>query len=146
MRAPDRPWAETNADGIHRSDRLADRLTRLPAAHPSADLTAHPDWDDHDPDALDRDEDALDDMDPTDAEPGRTGRYDQPPDDLDSGPVDPGDEDGQAPADRFRPRRGLESAALDGLAGQDRSPYRPWFSGDGASDPWFAESSHWADP
>jgi hypothetical protein len=111
MRAHDRPWVENDADGGERSGRLADRLTRLPAGHPSADVA---DADSPEPD-------------------------DHAPDDIEPGPVGPGDQvDG--PSGGFR-RRSAEPVTWDALGGKDKdhSPYRPWFSADGASDPWFAE-------
>lgn len=125
MRVPDRPWAESSADTSEISARLADRLVRLPAGHPSADIAADPDQDHQNPDGP-----GADDVAPED-EPGSAG---------------PGEGGGEARAAGFRPGGRSEPASWDAPGGQDRSPYRPWFSADGAGDPWFAEPAEWTSP
>jgi len=125
MRAPDRPWPDINGDNAEyprsgwdhrpRSDDLAERLTRLAASHPSADVA--------DPDDLSVDDGDSADL---DADGG----------DVESGPGDAADE---APAGGSRQRHSADSSDWTDLGGNNRGPYRPWFSADGASDPWFAE-------
>jgi hypothetical protein len=146
MRIPDRPWAETNAGGIDRSGRLADRLTRLPAGHPSADLTADPEWYPEYPDATDPGDAGFEDVDPAAPDPDRAGPDDLAPDEIESGPVDPGDGGDGAPTDTLRPRRSAGPTTWDAAQGMEGDPYRPWFSADGASDPWFSEPIEWTSP
>ena len=143
MRVPDRHGDETNArgaDGLRAgwdhqagSDRLVDRLMRLVAGHPSADMRADPDWRDWDPDE-------PDDLGPEDfiAEDLVHGDEDTdglPPDDLESGG---GGSLGGDLAGGIGTRR-TTGTPLDGLGGDASSGYRPWFAADGAGDPWFAE-------
>jgi len=133
---------------------LADRLARLPSSHPSAwPATNRGDADYREPsreewwhrasdgeqdeavgqqdDMADEPDDVADDPDgtfPEDAEPAEVA--DQP-DDAGRGAV-------RARGDRRTPA----SIGWGELAGPSgRSPYRPWFSADGARDPWFAVGS-----
>lgn len=140
MRVPDRPWAETNDDGSERSDRLADRLTRLPAGHPSADLAADPDQDHQNLGGTHPAHARFDGGDRADAAPDGLEPDDLGADDLEPGPAGPGDGGDGAPIAGFWPRGSAEPSTWDALGGQDRRPYRPWFSADGAGDPWFAEA------
>jgi hypothetical protein len=126
MRVPDRRWAETNDDNCERTSRLADRLTRLAAGHPSADQA--------DPGGLEPDDSAPGDSAPDDGAPD-----DSAPDDLEPGPVSPGDGVDRAPTAGFAPSGSVEPGTWHAGGAKDRSPYRPWFGADGASDPWFAE-------
>jgi hypothetical protein len=138
MRVPDRRAVETNADGCEGSGRLADRLTRLPAGHPSADGAARDRPGSDGPETAD-----LEFDDPESEGRESSGReYDdrepdeRAPDDLESTPVGPSERGYRAP---HRPRGSAEPVRWVTPGGEDRSPYRPWFSSDGASDPWFAE-------
>jgi hypothetical protein len=101
-----------------RDGDLAGRLADLPAGHPSgyaADEVTDPDEADPDGDDLEpdpQDPDALDDPADEEAEPGAT-----------------------------RARRSARAPGHDGgwsLAPR-REPYRPWFTGEAAADPWFAD-------
>jgi len=152
MRVPDRPWAETSPDGSDNGgagwrrhagpEDLAGRLARLMGGHPSADLDPDPDLHhlktddldpgDVDPGDLDRGHLAARDAD----NPGRDGLD---ADDLQAADIDTGAEAEGSATDGLRPRRSLDSPPLGGFGAEDRSPYRPWFSADSASDPWFAE-------
>jgi hypothetical protein len=142
MRLSDRPWADDDpdADGLSdgaaqpaRSDELADRLTRLPPGHPSADAAGGADRSGDEPasddlDAYDLDGDDLDADDLDDADPSL-------------GEIGSGGPDGGAAGARGRPQRGAADSSPWGELGGPtaaRSPYRPWFGADGASDPWFA--------
>jgi len=129
MRLPDRPRADASELAGDRSPGdgrdLGERLARLPRGHPSARLPGE-DW--REPGE--------------DWEPGGRG----PGENWEPGGPDPegaepdGDMDGGASygvaAPGRRPVRDGGSAAGD-LPGRGE-PYRPWFSGDGAADPWFA--------
>jgi hypothetical protein len=136
MRIPDRPWAQANADGSDRSDRLSERLARLPAGHPSADLAANRDWQHRYPDAADAGDAGPDDLDLAPPGPDDSAPDDLPPDETELGHVDPGD---GALAANVRPHGDRRSNIGDALDAKDRGSYRPWFSADGATDPWFAE-------
>jgi hypothetical protein len=145
MRVPDRPWAEKNADGTDRTGRLADRLTRLRAGHPSADLTADPEWYHEYPDATDPGDAGLEDVDRAAPDPDRAEPDDLSPDEIESGSVDPGDRGDAEPTANLRPRRSAEPT-WDAPDGKNGNPYRPWFSADGAADPWFSEPIEWTSP
>jgi hypothetical protein len=143
MRVPDRHWDETNAYGADgpragcdhpaRSDGLAERLMRLLAGHPSADMRADPDWRDWIPD------------DPADLSPEDFIAEDLvhededadglPPDDLETGA---GGSPGGDLAGGIGTRRAADMSR-DGLGRDVSTGYRPWFAADGAGDPWFAE-------
>jgi hypothetical protein len=146
MRVPDRPWAETNAygDDSWRTDwdyqarpgDLADRLKRLLAAHPSADRAAYGDWDQN-----------LDDLDPAEVDPDGPCHDEADPADVDpaDGEADvaaaPGDGADGVPGRGSRAGCSADSADVTPRGGpgvKEQDPYRPWFSADGASDPWFA--------
>jgi hypothetical protein len=145
----------------HANRDLADRLARLPSSHPSAwpatdrgdgdyrepspeewwhraadgeqdeaageqdDITDEPD------DVADEPDDVADEPDDTFPEDAELGEVADQPDDAGRGAV--------------RARGGRRTPASSGwgeLAGPSgRSPYRPWFSADGAGDPWFAVGS-----
>ena len=121
MPMPDRPWADTDAGGSGdlsfrrdypaRSADLAERLSRLSAGHPSADLADCDDaWDDE-------------------PDPGSAG--------PDNAVGDAGA--GAAGPHGWLPRHAADTGTGNELGGPAaRSPYRPWFGADGASDPWFA--------
>jgi hypothetical protein len=156
MRVPDRPLAETDADDGDgrpagpdyraRSEGLAERLNRLLAGHPSADWAAHPDRSYLNPDDTDADDAGLDDWDaaddmsadylsPGDLSPCDADHDEVAPDDLESREVALGDGPGSGPRLHSSP----DPPNWDGLFGEHHGPYRPWFSADRASDPWFAE-------
>jgi hypothetical protein len=167
MRVPDRPWAETDAVGAdsrragwdHRAAAgdLSDRLARLVAGHPSADHAGDPDGHDLDPgdlgpghlnpddlgpDDLGPDDLGPDDLGTEDLGPGEPGPEDMDPDgltpdDLESADVGAGDAHDATAADGFRLHRTANAPPLDGLGGNPRTGYRPWFGADGVSDPWF---------
>jgi hypothetical protein len=162
MRLPDRPLADTDAlsaegrragwDHRARPDALSDRLTRLAAGHPSADLTADPDWHDLDSGDVGHDRHNPDDRGPADLDPDDLGTEDPGPDDpgpedMDSDGVTPDDlasadvGAGNAPDDTgpdgFRPHWTASTPPLDPLGGKPHTGYRPWFGSDGPSDPWF---------
>jgi len=153
MRLPDRGWAETKAYSAgdlragsdHRAepDDLASRLTRLPAAHPSADMADDCDGAGLDPGDLDPGDLDRADVDRSELDPGGLDRADVDPGDLDPDGLDPGDtascdaDDGDAPGD-LRPHRAGDTPTWGELGDRARGPYRPWFGADGANDPWFA--------
>jgi hypothetical protein len=152
MRVPDRHWAEARTDGSDNGGAgwrrhagpadLAGRLARLVAGHPSADLDADPGQDDLDTDDLDPAEVDPRDLDPDHLggpDPDSPGRDELNPDDLEAADIDAGVEAKRPATDGFRPLRSPDPPSWDGFGGAERSPYRPWFSADGASDPWFAE-------
>jgi hypothetical protein len=121
----------------------------LPGSHPSARPT--PDWADADygergdeewwrpaePEAADTEPDEADDV----LHDADDVLDDVPPgDDPDSGGVagEPGEASRPAAPDPGgrRPEASADWGELGGLPA--RSPYRPWFSAEGAADPWFA--------
>jgi hypothetical protein len=148
----DQFWSQADQRGVERG--LANRLSRLPSSHPSA--WPAPDHVGAEYRERDREEWWLPaaDTEPDDTEP------DDAEDDADLVPPDgadepdavpPGDDadlEGVAgvPGDAVRPtaparggRRSEASAGWGELGGPPaHSPYRPWFSAQGAADPWFA--------
>jgi hypothetical protein len=145
MRLPDRtragddPHPEDLSDGLDQSawsDNLADRLTRLPPGHPSADAAGRSDRTGSEPDDVYADDLYADDLDAGDLEAG----------DLDAagagrGEVGSGGADDSATGAHARQQRGTPDSSPWGELGAPiaaRSPYRPWFGADGPSDPWFA--------
>lgn len=162
MRQPDRPPRGTDLaeDGPHvgfphegAGRDVADRLARLPSSHPSAwpapgqrdaeyrETGLHQWWrlaaagqDDAagEQDIADEPDDVTDE--PEDTLPGE----DADPDEFADQPDDVGRRAVRARAGR----RGEGSSEWDELGGPSAaSPYRPWFSADGAGDPWFAVRS-----
>jgi hypothetical protein len=139
---------------------LAQRLSRLPSSHPSA--WPAPDYSGAEYRERDREEwwRPADDAGSPDAEPDDTEWAGTEPDDADLAPEDSADEPEAvppgddadledtpgAPGDASRraaPARGGRrpetSTGWGELGGPTaRSPYRPWFSAEGAADPWFA--------
>jgi len=131
---------------------LAHRLSRLPSSHPSA-------WPAADRAEAEYGERQLEEWwrpaDDTERDDAAADGGDVDPEDCDDEPdaVPPGDDAELAdvvgvPGDAARPpaagpggRRSEAPAGAGELDGPPaRSPYRPWFSADGAADPWFAAS------
>lgn len=159
----DRVRSQADQPGADRG--LAHRLSRLPSSHPSA--WPSPDRQDAEHGERDLEEwwrPAADpdsnDPDPKDTVPNDTAPDEVAPDDAEVALQDYGDEpDAAAPGDdadleevagvpggaggptvpvRVGPRSEA-SAGWGELGGPSaHSPYRPWFSGEGAADPWFA--------
>jgi hypothetical protein len=153
--------ARSQADQPAAGRDLAHRLSRLPSGHPSAWPAADRAEAGHGERQLEewwrpRADTERDDTEPGDTEPDGA---DAVPEDYDDEPdaVPPGDDADLEdvvgePRDAARPpaagpggrRSGPPTGAgeLDGPPA--RSPYRPWFSADGAADPWFAavETEH----
>lgn len=161
MRAPDRIRGGADlpedspraADAHDHADRdLAYRLARLPSSHPSAGPAR--DWrsaeysepgpqewwrpaaDGQDDEAAGEPYDLADEPDDGADEPDDAPHSeDAELDEIADGPEDTGRR-----AVRAQARRGGEPFGMSGeLTGHSaRSAYRPWFSADGAGDPWFA--------
>lgn len=166
MRLPDRPYGRTDlaedsprvADAHdHAARDLASRLARLPSSHPSA--RAATDWrnaeyseprreewwrpvpDGRDDDAAGERYDTADEPDDGADEPDDMLPSEDPElEEVAEQPEDAGTRAVRAQAGR----RGELSGTWDELARPPsaRSPYRPWFSTEGASDPWFAVRGH----
>jgi hypothetical protein len=149
----DRVRPQADQPGADRG--LAHRLSRLPSSHPSA--WRSPDREDAEygePDPEEWWRPAADpepnDTEPNDTAPGEADvvpqDYGDDPDaavrgddaDLDEIAGVPGEARRLAGAVRGGPRS--EASARWDELGQPpgRSPYRPWFSAEGAADPWFA--------
>jgi hypothetical protein len=130
---------------------LADRLARLRVGHPSAwpapDLASAERRDPRRPDA---EKDIADGQLPDGEVAGDEVAGEQEVADSPNDEPPPGEEAG---LDELPDRRGPGSQAVPGSGGRPtaagagwselaaptaRSPYRPWFSADGAGDPWFA--------
>jgi hypothetical protein len=146
----DRPRA---ADAHHHADRdLSYRLARLPSSHPSAGPAA--DWrhaeyselglrewwrpvaDGQDDEAAGEPSDVADEPDDGADEPDDALRSEDA--ELDQVADEPEDAGRRALGARAG-RRGEPSGTSGELTRPSaRSPYRPWFSADGAGDPWFA--------
>jgi hypothetical protein len=129
MRPPGRSAADfprdntepTGQAGQRRRDDLAERLARLPEGHPSG-------YADTDLDECESDAPADLDVDPDDP-------------DLAEEPAeqDPA-EQGEERAARWARPPGRPSGRGHGWSEPaHRDPYRPWFSGDAAADPWFTD-------
>ena len=145
MRLADHPWAETDAESADRrqpdrSDGLADRLSRLAAAHPSAGAD-EPAWDGGPAaDDLGRDDLGVGELGESDLRESDLGEGDLGEGDLGARAADPGSGDAAAAAAGARRPRLIAAASTWGelAAPGARTPYRPWFGADGAGDPWFA--------
>jgi len=158
MRAPDRIGDDTDlpedsprvSERHHHADRdLADRLARLPSSHPSASPAGdrrNAEYREPEPEQWWRP--AADGHDETAGEPDDIA--DEPDDDADEPyntiPSEAAEQDEVADrADHAgihamgapAGRRGEPASAWGELAGPS-ALYRPWFSADGAGDPWFA--------
>jgi hypothetical protein len=142
MRPADRPWAETDADRVGdltagreypaRSDDLAERLMRLPVGHPSAGAD-EPAGDEPGANGLD---DGWGEIDQSKSDLGDDLGQDDTGCGDDTGSGDAG---GAAAARARQPRPAPDTSAWGERVGPSaRTPYRPWFGADGASDPWFA--------
>lgn len=162
MRPPDRPHGRTDlaedsprvADAHdHAARDLAYRLARLPSGHPSARLAT--DWrnaeysepgreewwrpvaDGRDNEAAGEQYDIADEPDDGADEPDDTLPSEDP--ELEEVADQPEDA-GRRAVHPEAARLGKPSGMWGELAGTPsaRSPYRPWFSAERASDPWFA--------
>jgi hypothetical protein len=146
----DRFRSQADQPGADRG--LAHRLSRLPGSHPSA--WPAPDRADAEYGERDREEwwRPTADTEPDEAEDVPDEADDVPEDGADEpDAVPPGDDadpdgiagkpgDGSRPAATVRGGRRSEPPTGRGELGAPsaRSAYRPWFSADGAADPWFA--------
>lgn len=129
---------------------LAHRLSRLPSSHPSA--WPAPDRVGAEYRKRDREEwwrpaadIGPDDAEPDDAELVPEDRADEaeavpPGDDADLEGIAGAPDDASGPEAPARGARRSEASAGWGELGEPpaRSRYRPWFSAEGAADPWFA--------
>ncbi len=129
-----------------RAAGLPERLLRLPAGHPSSDrpdVVSHPAWPDdwtcddpYDPEAGDDRGGAARDWSQPEADAGEQ---------AEPGPVDPADRfgadapEGRATTDRT-PGAGWsgDTQGAAPIPGPGSGPYRPWFTGGGTPEPWFA--------
>ena len=141
MRLPDRPEAG-NLDSRQRD--LAERLLRLPDGHPSSprgDWTPAPG---EDADSV-REHGAAElgsaDAAPPERIAGDEPDSDEAPTEEDQVAADPVADDPAARGPSAPARLAGQDAGGDGGDG-GHDPYRPWFAGDSAPEPWFAAGQH----
>lgn len=145
MRFPDRPdidpASEESADHGERRDGapgLAERLSRLPAGHPSG-ADARPTTADSEP------EDAVSHL----PWPDDWVRHDAAPEPGDAADTGDGElkADGGGQPERGEHGAGWPAARRSPGAGaeawESRGHYRPWFTDGDAAEPWFAGDPDW---